>query len=539
MEPPDRVRLHITPFNPSLLDRYVPDSLKPQASNISFHTVETFPERGFGYVELPTTEAQKLKAKLNGMTLKGAKVKIEEARPEKKRKSSEAMDGEDVEEEKPRKKSKKDKTEKKEKGKKEKSKRIEKVLPGYELDEGRRVKRGWAEETSKSKTGKKEKEGKKLKFKTSVDENKMVVDEPKEKKDRKEKKEKKEKSKHGHKKEVVVTEFAKSTKLNFPNVKGERKDLTYEEGQGWVDKEGNVVEAEPPSKKRKRSKVAKEPKPAPVAEAAPTADSGAEMENEGSRDLSPNGDIASSDFSPSEASTVISSDESSDVDEETTRHLDQATSNALANTGSTETPATALGSVSEMIPTPPPAEDQPQKEVHPLEALFKRAPPTATSSSEPTAQSESFGFFGNAADESSEDEAEKMQIDIPAANTLPALQTAPQTPHTKRDLEWRSIRSAAPTPDTAAIGKRFEFPPTINSYDDEEEEEEAQGDDQEGNATAGAEDKKNAGREGESEFRQWFYQNRGDLNRAWKKRRKEEKKVERQRENRRVGRKMA
>ncbi|EGP89310.1 uncharacterized protein MYCGRDRAFT_85300 [Zymoseptoria tritici IPO323] len=471
MEAPARVRLHITPFNPSLLDRYVPDSLKPQASNISFHTVETFPERGFGYVELPTTEAQKLKAKLNGMTLKGAKVKIEEARPEKKRKSSEAIDGEDVEEEKPRKKSKKDKTEKKEK-KKEKPKRTEKVLTGYVLDEGRHVKRGWAEETGKSKTGKKEKEGKKLKFKTSVDENKMVVDEPKEKKDKKEKKEKKEKSKHGHKKEVVVTEFAKSTKLNFPNVKGETKDLTYEEGQGWVDKEGNVVEAEPSSKKRKRSKVAKEPKPVPVEDAAPAADS-------------------------------------------------------------------PLGSVSEMIQTPPPAEDQSQKEVHPLEALFKRAPPTASSSNEPTAQTESFGFFGNTADDSSEDEAENMRIDIPAANTLSALQTAPQTPHTKRDLEWRSIRSAAPTPDTAAIGKRFEFPPTINGYDDEEAEEEAQADDGEGNATVGAEDKKNAGREGESEFRQWFYQNRGDLNRAWKKRRKEERKVERQRENRRVGRKMA
>ena len=70
----DRVRLHITPFNESLVDRYIPASLKDQASNISFHTVETAPERGFGYVDLPAVEAQKLKKKLNGMTLKGTKV---------------------------------------------------------------------------------------------------------------------------------------------------------------------------------------------------------------------------------------------------------------------------------------------------------------------------------------------------------------------------------------------------------------------------------------------------------------------------------
>ena len=31
------------------------------------------------------------------------------------------------------------------------------------------------------------------------------------------------------------------------------------------------------------------------------------------------------------------------------------------------------------------------------------------------------------------------------------------TPFTQRDLEWRGLRSAAPTPDTAAIGRRFSF----------------------------------------------------------------------------------
>lgn len=83
----DRTRLHITPFNPSILDRFVPDAVKPVATNISFHAVETFPERGFGYVELPSSEAQKLKNKLNGTMLKGTKIKIEEAKPEKSAKA--------------------------------------------------------------------------------------------------------------------------------------------------------------------------------------------------------------------------------------------------------------------------------------------------------------------------------------------------------------------------------------------------------------------------------------------------------------------
>lgn len=39
----------------------------------------------------------------------------------------------------------------------------------------------------------------------------------------------------------------------------------------------------------------------------------------------------------------------------------------------------------------------------------------------------------------------------------------------------------------------------------------------------------------ETEFAKWFWENRGDNNRAWKKRRREVAKEERQRENRRKG----
>ena len=97
------VRLHITPLKPELLKVYLAPSVLPLARNISYHTVETFPEKGFGYVELPEQEAQKVRKKLNGTTLKGSKVRIEMAKPEK-RKAREEADAE----EKPAKRSKKE-----------------------------------------------------------------------------------------------------------------------------------------------------------------------------------------------------------------------------------------------------------------------------------------------------------------------------------------------------------------------------------------------------------------------------------------------
>jgi hypothetical protein len=44
-----------------------------------------------------------------------------------------------------------------------------------------------------------------------------------------------------------------------------------------------------------------------------------------------------------------------------------------------------------------------------------------------------------------------------------------------------------------------------------------------------------AGLKEDSEFTKWFWENRGDNNRAWKKRRRDAAKEQRQRENRRKG----
>src|SRR6478752_3045535 len=91
-DPNSIVRLHITPFTPALCKVYLAPSLLPLAQNISYHTLETFPDKGFGYVDLPAMEAQKLKKKLNGLTLKGSKVKIEEAKSEKRKAIMEESD---------------------------------------------------------------------------------------------------------------------------------------------------------------------------------------------------------------------------------------------------------------------------------------------------------------------------------------------------------------------------------------------------------------------------------------------------------------
>ena len=116
------IRLHITPFTPALLKLYIPSSTLPFAKNISYHNLETFPEKGFGYVELPTMEAAKLKKKLNGSTLRGSKVRIEEAKPEKRKAGEDAEDEE---------------VKKVKRVKKEKTKKDQGVLEGIELPTGR------------------------------------------------------------------------------------------------------------------------------------------------------------------------------------------------------------------------------------------------------------------------------------------------------------------------------------------------------------------------------------------------------------------
>ena len=510
----DRIRLHITPFTEELHDRVIPASLRPLTGNISYHTVQTFPEKSFGFVDLPSMEAEKLRKKLNGSTLKGTKIAIEEAKPSKKRKSGE--DGEKEESER-----KRAKRERKERKKQENG-----VLPGHELDEGRRVKRGWTgdesrEKKDKKKDGKSKKssasetsEGRKLRFKTAVPDNRLPHGVEGEKKKAK-------KDKKGSKEKVVVEEYTKRKKSKaLPPVDIQAHGTrTYEEGKGWVDEAGEVVEAERKSKRR-RERVPSPVRAASVSDDGEQAVAGATEEASGGRQSSP-----SVDDEPE--NSVAAKEKALTVGAQQTPQASKSSDHDASDDSSDDNDTSAAKAV-----------DEQTNGIHPLEALFKRpatgnAEPVQTTPTRPRPApiDTSFSFFGSGApDDENEDEDTTMQDNPP-----------PVTPHTKQDLEWRSLRSAAPTPDTAAIGRKFSLPFARHLEDEEDEEAEDKEDEDmpvdtpQAKADNGSPD----GRGEESAFRKWFFEHRGDLNRGWKKRRREERKTARQRENRRIGRKVA
>lgn len=509
----DRIRLHITPFTPALLHSYIPPSLLPEATNITYHALQTFPEKDYGYVELPRMAAQKIKAKLNGSTLKGSKIKIEEARPEK-RKVKDVDEEEAIEEEASNKK------------KAKKAKKEEGEIDGVVLPEGRKVKRGWTEtvaEKSKERREKKDrnekgdkgdkkaKKDKKRKevskyttepeclFRTELPGNvTLAADDGKKIK------------KHKSKKEVVVHEFSNTTKhasfLKSGTVdKSSKVAVEFIEGKGWVDEDGALVEEESEFQRAKRLRL----------EAMETKRAAAKTEAKLQAETKPKKDKKVPTPEPESSSDdVSSSDPSSESDSDSDPDVDDSESSA----SSTKPQPTDIE-----IKTP-------AKEIHPLEALFKRAPPKTNSETSPTTRPQpittTFNFF--AEDEQEPEETETSQI--------------PKTPGTRRDLEWRNIRSPAPTPDTAAVNRRFTFSSALGQTDeeDEEEEEDMAMDDLPPVRVIVDEQGIKEGGEGEeeSEFSKWFWENRGDNNRAWKKRRREAMKVRRKRENRRLTRRV-
>ncbi|KAE9966380.1 hypothetical protein BLS_007044 [Venturia inaequalis] len=511
---PDRIRLHITPFTPALLHSYIPPSLLPEATNISYHALQAFPEKNYGYVELPKMAAQKIKAKLNGSTLKGSKIKIEEARPEK-RKVKEVDEDEVTEEEAPKKK------------KSKKARKEEGEIEGVVLPEGRKVKRGWTETVAEKTKERRDKKDRKEKGEKG---------EKKEKKDKKKKEvskyttepeclfrtelpgnvtlaadDGKKVKKHKSKKEVVVHEFSNTTKhasfLKSGTVdKSSKVAVEFIEGKGWVDEDGNLVEEESEFQRAKRLRL--EAMETKKAAAKTEAKFQAETKPKKSKKApSPEPEISSDDISSSDPSSESESESDSD------------------DAGSAKSSASSTISQAADLEIKTPA-----KAIHPLEALFKRAPPKTNSETSPSTKpapiTTAFNFF--AEDEQEPEEAETSQI--------------PKTPGTRQDLEWRSIRSPAPTPDTAAVNRRFTFSAALGRTDEEDEEEDedmAMDDLPPVRVKAdGLGSKEDGEGEDETEFSKWFWENRGDNNRAWKKRRREAMKVRRKRENRRLTRRV-
>ncbi|KAJ9649724.1 hypothetical protein H2199_000503 [Coniosporium tulheliwenetii] len=562
---PERVRLHIAPLNPTLLKAIVPPSLLPSATNISYHTIQTFPEKSYGYVELPTMEAQKLKKKLNGSILKGSKIRIEDARPEK-RKAGDPADADSAAEEQAEKPVKRRKKQKKEEG----------VIPGFELPEGRKIKRGWTEPAEKAKGKRKTEVSKYSKepemlFKTVVPPNKAEM-KPEKKEKNKEKEKEKKKSRPG-KKPVTVHELSKTMKyakfLKDSQVSKDAKMVSeYVEGKGWTDAQGNVVEPESERRsKRKRGTATDGETEAPAAKtkaskrsAKPTVtelgssepEESAVVEDEADEKLSVNRHIKTpSKAQPQHVQKVKEVDipqepagQDDDEDSDVSSVVSSSSSDASSSSSESDLQSSSASDGEETeeaaesaipaTPTAKPDADSPPKEVHPLEALFKRPKtPGSGGAPKPAPINTSFSFFD--ADAADEDE------DSAAANQ-------PMTPFTRQDLDYRGLRSAAPTPDTAGIGLKFRVP-----WKDDDEEGAEDHADEEGDGMADVEIDANSTPLGnkrselnkvddeempESDFAKWFWEHRGETNRAWKRRRREVLKAKRQRENRKLGRRI-
>lgn len=544
-EGPDYTRLHITPLTPALLSTFLPPSVLPIARNISYHSIETFPERAYGFVELPSMEASKLQKKLNGSILKGTKIRIEAARPQKL-----PVPDDDPEPEKP----KKERTKKS-----KKRKRDDETIPAAEIGE-RSVKRGWTTPSSKSdkkgdKKNKKAKskytDGKECLFKTVVPPNKTELKDGK--------------KKRKNTREEIVHEFAKTTKhasfLRGSKIDGKSKTASeFVEGKGWVDEDGNLVEEVTRRQKPATEKDTVSAQKPSEDDSSDESSAEVEMVNAGEHEINDAASHSAKDDT-SEASScegesdaenigkdtqeapMSSTESSSEEESESTDSSDSESESTDAEEASPQDAKEATKSVDDgpkhlgsrptsssglTITIPPPSilttPASASKSVHPLEALYKR--PASTPSSKgtlgaPKPDVPAFSFFGD--DKDGDQNGTEFHDQVPF------------TPFTQKEFEFRGQRSAAPTPDTAHPNKRFMWP-----VDDESDHEQ---DDDDGEGTPSAKDKGKGiagtskegdgkGKEAESDFQKWFYEHRGDTNRAWKKRRKVVAKESRQRENR-------
>ncbi|KAH7319676.1 hypothetical protein B0I35DRAFT_429567 [Stachybotrys elegans] len=530
-------RLHITPLDPDLLKIIVPASILPRAQNISFHTIATFPERRYGYVDLPLMDAEKIKKKLNGTVLKGTKVRIEKARAQEIHQPS----GEPEASEQPKKKKKKS-SEDAETSKKRK--RDAEVLEGVVLN-GRKVKRGWTEPQEQRKKRKSKKD-----------------EEPKEKEKEKRKRTKskytdqeecllktrlprnatapppeddgtKKRRKEGKSREVTVHEFEKTTKFpsflkNSAPSTDKKPAVEFVEGTGWVDEDGNVVEAV--TKKSRPAPGPRKPSPAKAKAVAEEKEEDSDSSSSSSDSSSEDSDSDSDSDEVAEEEDVAmkEKEEEEQVAPKEPEPLPTPTSAARTDTR----PISSSSSRSLTIKIPPVTPSA--VKVHPLEALYKRAKPDGNGAQTPGQESKGFSFFGGDND-NGEEGPSQMTISMP------------MTPYSRQEFEWRNVRSAAPTPDTAHPTRVHNFWASQgDSLPEEDEEDEDDGAAAHGITASVEADAEEMGEEneeddndaeppqdqaGSSDFQKWFWENRRDLNRSWMQRRKTAAKEKRHRDN--------
>ena len=400
-------------------------------------------------------EATKIKKKLHGSILKGSKMKVEEARPEK-RVNRDADEVEKLDAEAERKAKKVGKKRKREEG----------VLSGVELPKERKVKRGWTEPVGSLKNGKvkttakssKDKGGKKAKAQTSLfsDGSECLfrtklppntADVLKQSTDGVKDVGKKKKSKSTR--EILVHEFSNTTKhatflRDGHSSNGKTASSEFVEGKGWIDEEGKIVEPPP---KEQQLKVT------PSIGATEERQSGTKKsakKQEPSEGATFEDKVELADFDETSSSGISSSsDDDSVVDEPDEPITPSIITNGVRDNSAgnesdtTSSSGSSSSSVNAEADTTLPGQtvtstETLSSEIHPLEALFKKPKPASSGTPRKPALEvkTTFSFFEP--DDKNDDSTNRL---------------IPQTPFTQRDLQYRSMRSAAPTPDTAAPNK--------------------------------------------------------------------------------------
>ena len=512
------MRLHISPFSPDLLSSYLTAEQQTLACDVSYHNIQTFPEKNFGYVTLPTMEAQKVKKKFNGATLRGSRVRVQEARPEKL----------EVDHDEPPKESS---------GKKRRNKSTEHgVLPGFELPTDRSVKRGWTDPDARPATrSRKDRKGQdddkpkqqpskytknpELLFRAKLPPTAELPTASKSKA--------KKKSKRHSAGDVVVHEFENTQQfpafLNSTHVDRKSKiSRRFVEGEGWLDEDGICIE-EDTSSRPKPPKPPAEPDNQSVVllttvkkkdkrkrKQSPPRDVPVESEARGP------GSVKAADAPPT-TTEVRPKRASSRKQKPPALELKLSQDDEMPDAGALDMKDAPDDVNSNSAP-------------HPLEALYKR--PRSELSA---AANEPFTFFGS-------EEVDEVPQDL-GANSSPHFGT--RTPKSRAEPRW--TRSGAPTPDTAYGRRRFSFSRGVIDVDDRLDEEDEDGDDEEMEAKAepkagdiGASDdgdEKDEAPKEQSAFEKWFWENRGANNRAWKKRRREALREVRRRESKRLSKK--
>ena len=409
------VRLHITPLTPETTHSLLPPKVladRAVVASMSFHTIPSFPEKSYGYLDCERDVANVIKKKLNGSLFRGVKVRVEDARPDTFVPGG--VPSEEVEGEKEkRKRAKKDGDGDRKKAKKSKEKG---VVDGIELRD-RKVQRGWSRPPAIATPAKRD--GKRdclFRISTTTPTPTVPTSTTTSTERTKEKKT-----------DGTIKEFTHNTKFpQFLQRTSLDKNIstttaTFDESLGWLNSTGAVIESAPASS---TPLVTKHTLPIPPATVTTTS--------------LPSSTTTYRPSSPS-PSTSTSTDSESELD---------------ISPITPKTPPSAGVTKRSKVPTPALQITIPRI-VHPLEALYK--PTTATpysSAISPTNTSFRFGFSLGSSGDVNEDEDEDMLSGDDEHPPDPMTSTPPHR-----------YRSAAPTPDTA-IGHRKFFPPDEDEVPD-------------------------------------------------------------------------